>query len=123
MAEGDKSKDRTETATAKHLDQAREEGQVPVSREAATFASLAAVVLVLGYHSPTMMRDLLPGMVAFLSRTGDGSMLGSARIELSFSAALGAISPALMAAMFAGAAAVLVQTQFLLHPGTLQPKV
>ena len=48
MAEGDQGDDRTEAATARHLDQAREQGQVPVSREVATFAGLAAVVLVLG---------------------------------------------------------------------------
>ena len=47
MAEGDQSdQDRTEAATQKHLDDARGEGQVPVSRELATFASLGAVVLV-----------------------------------------------------------------------------
>ncbi len=80
MAEGDQGEDRTETATARHLDQARDQGQVPVSREVATFASLAAVVLVLGFQSQAMMRRLLPDIIAFLSRTGDLSMLGSARI-------------------------------------------
>jgi flagellar biosynthesis protein FlhB len=123
VAEGDTSEDRTETATTKHLDHARDQGQVPVSREVTTFASLAAVVLVLGYQSQMMMRQLLPDMVAFLSRTGDASMLGSARIHMSFIGVLAAISPALVAAMIAGAAAVLVQTKFLLHAGSLQPKI
>ncbi len=36
---------------------------------------------------------------------------------------MGAIAPALIAATVAGAGAVLVQTQFLLHAGSLQPKM
>jgi flagellar biosynthetic protein FlhB len=123
MAEGDQGEDKTETATARHLDQAREGGQVPVSREVATFASLAAVVLIIGFQSSAIMRRLLPDMVAFLARTADGSMLGSARIHVSFAGVLGAVAPALVAASVAGAGAVLVQTQFLLHLGALQPKV
>jgi flagellar biosynthetic protein FlhB len=122
MAEGDQGDDRTETATARHLDQAREEGQVPMSREAATFAGLAAVVLFLGVQSQAMMQRLLPDMIAFLSRTGDGSMLGAARLRVAVEGTLTAIAPALIAAMVAGAGAVLMQTQFLLHLGSLQPK-
>jgi flagellar biosynthetic protein FlhB len=121
MAEGDQGDDRTETATARHLDQAREEGQVPMSREAATFAGLAAVVLFLGVQSQAMMQRLLPDMIAFLSRTGDGSMLGAARLRVAVEGTLTAIAPALIAAMVAGAGAVLMQTQFLLHLGSLQP--
>jgi flagellar biosynthetic protein FlhB len=123
MAEGDQGDDRTETATARHLDRAREEGQVPVSREVATFAGLAAVVLVLGLQSQAMMQRLLPDLVAFLSRTGDGSMLGMARIQVSLVGMASAVAPALIAAIAAGAAAVLVQTNFLLHWGGLAPKM
>src|ERR1700753_1214910 len=103
MAEGDQAEDRTEAATARHLSQARDEGQVPVSREIATFVSLAAVVLVLGLQSQSMMQRLIPGMVAFLSRSGDVSMLGSARIYLSTFAVLGVISLPVAAAMLSGA--------------------
>ena len=123
MAQGDQGDDRTEAATAKHLDQARDEGQVPMSREAATFASLAAVVLVLAYQSQTVLRHLLPDLVVFLARTGDESLLGAARIQATFIGLVSAIAPALGAAMLAGGAAVLVQTKFLLHPGSLHPKV
>jgi flagellar biosynthesis protein FlhB len=123
VAEGDQSEDRTETATPRHLDQARDQGQVPISREVATFASLAAVVLVLGLQSQAMTQRLLPNMVAFLSRTGDGSMLGWPRIHLSFFGVFWAIAPALVVSILAGAGSVLAQTKFLLHPGSLQPKV
>ncbi len=123
MAEGDQGDDRTETATARHLDRARGEGQVPVSREVATFSGLAAVVLVLGLQSQAMMQRLAPDLVAFLSRTGDGSMLGAARIQASLAGVAGAIAPALIVGMVAGAAAVLVQTNFLLYLGGLEPKM
>jgi flagellar biosynthetic protein FlhB len=123
MAEGDQGDDRTETATARHLDQAREEGQVPVSREVATFAGLAAAVLVLWLKSQAMMERLVPDLVAFLSRTGDGSMLGAARIQVSLVGMATAVAPVFIAAIVAGAAAVLVQTKFLLHWGSLEPKM
>jgi flagellar biosynthetic protein FlhB len=122
VAEGDQNEDRTETATARHLNQARDEGRVPVSREIATFVSLVLAVLVLGLQSQSIIRRLMPAMVAFLSRTGDGSMLGFARIQMSILAILAAISLPLVAAMLGGAAAVMVQTQFLLHLGSLEPK-
>jgi flagellar biosynthetic protein FlhB len=123
MAEGDKTEDRTETATTKHLNQGRDEGQVPLSRELTIFASLAAVVLVLSYQPQTMMRQLLPDMIAWLARAGDGSVIAAGRFGLTMPDLLGAIAPTLLAAMFAGAGAVLLQTQFLLHLGALQPKV
>jgi flagellar biosynthetic protein FlhB len=79
--------------------------------------------MVLVFQSQAMMHRLLPEMVAFLSRTADEAMLGSARIQVSLTGLLVAISPALAAATLAGAAAVLVQTNFLLHLGSLQPKL
>jgi flagellar biosynthesis protein FlhB len=123
MAEGDQGEDRTETATTRHLDQAREGGQAPISREVATFAGLAAVVLVLGFQTHAMTRRLLPDLVAFLSRAGDGAVLESARAQVSLEDVLSAIAPVLIAAMVAGAGATLVQTKFLLHLGSLQPRV
>jgi flagellar biosynthetic protein FlhB len=123
MAGDDQSSDdRTEAATQRHLDQARDEGQVPVSRELVTFSSLGAVVLVLGYQAQALMQHLLPNLVVFLSHTGEAHMLGSDQFRLTSSAVLGAIVPSLCAALLAGAAAVLLQTKFLLNLGALQPK-
>ena len=122
MAEGDESSgDRTEAATQRHLDQARDEGQVPVSREMVTFAGLAAVVLVLGYQSPAMLRRLLPDLVVFLSRASGVTIRDPGVLRLASLGILGAIVPVLCAALFAGSAAVVLQTRFLLNPGALQP--
>lgn len=123
MAQGDQSsEDRTETATQRHLDQARDEGQVPVSREVATFASLGAVVLVLGYQSSMLMQHLLPDLVTFLSSTREAYTLGSGQIRLASFGILSTIIPVLGAALLAGGAAVLLQTKFLLSLAALQPK-
>ena len=121
MAEGDDG-DKTEAATQRHLDQARDEGQVPVSREVVTFASLAAVILVLTYQSQPLMLHLLPNLLMFLSHAGEAGMLGSGQIRLASLGLVGTLVPVLCAALFAGAAAVLLQTKFLLNLGALQPK-
>jgi flagellar biosynthetic protein FlhB len=124
MAGGDQSsEDRTETATSRHLDQARDDGQVPVSREVVTFASLATVVWLLSYHSQATIQRLMPDMVAFLSHTGEAYMLGSTQLLPAALRVLGAVTPVLAGAMLAGAVAVLMQTKFLLHLGSLQPKI
>ena len=123
MAEGDQQgEDRTEAATQRHLDQAREQGQVPVSREVVTFAHMAGVVLILGYLSQDLIQHLLPRLIVFLTRTGDAHMLGRGHLRSVFLGVLAAIFPVLCAAGFAGAAAVLLQTKFLLNLGALQPK-
>ena len=123
MASGDQSKeDRTEAATQRHLDHARDEGQVPVSRELATFASLAAAVLVLAFQSPAMVQSLLQNLVVFISRAHDATLLGSTHIRVVSIGVMGAILPVLGATVFAAAAAVLLQTNFLLNLKGLQPK-
>ena len=122
MAESD-HEDRTEAATQRHLDQARDEGQVPMSREAATFASLAAAVLILGYQAPDLIQRMLPNLVVFVSRAGEAHSMGLAPLRLASLTVVVSILPVLAATVLAGGAAVLLQTKFLLNPGALQPKV
>ena len=93
-----------------------------MSREVVTFASLGAVVLVLGYQSQALLRHLLPNLTVFISRAGEPTVLASGPFHLASSGVLGAIVPVLCAASFAGAAAVVVQTKFLLNLSALQPK-
>jgi flagellar biosynthesis protein FlhB len=123
VADGDEAGgDRTEAATQRHLDQARDEGQVPVSREVVTFVNLTAVVLVLCFQSQALLRRLVPDLVALLSRAGNVTMADPGPLRVALLGALGAILPTLCAALFAGAAAVVLQTKFLLNLGALQPK-
>lgn len=123
MADGDESSDdRTEAATQRHLDQARDQGRVPVSREVATFASLSLVILVLGYQSQTLVKHLLPTLMVFFTYTNQTHLTGLGQFRLVSSSVLGAVIPLLCAASFAGAGAVLLQTKFLLNLGAFQPK-
>jgi flagellar biosynthetic protein FlhB len=120
VAEG--AEDRSEAATQKHLDQARDEGQVPVSREIVTFASLTAVILVLYYQSEALSRRLLPDLIVFLSHAGEAAVHGSGPVRVASWGVLGATIPILFAAVLSGAGAVLLQTKFLLNLGAVQPK-
>lgn len=94
-----------------------------MSREVVTFASLGAVLLVLSYQSQAIMQHLLSDMVAFLARAGEADILGSAQLRSAAFRVLSAVLPALVAAAAAGAPAVVLQTNFLLHLGSLQPKI
>jgi flagellar biosynthetic protein FlhB len=124
MAEQEQSSgDRTEAATPKRLERAREAGQVPVSREVATFASLLAVTTVLAAGRSDAFRESF-GQIAALFlhvgtlRAGDGGLASwfAGRIVRA------AWAP-LAAAALAGAGAVLLQTQLLLHFGAVAPKM
>jgi flagellar biosynthesis protein FlhB len=123
LASEDQSKeDRTEAATQRHLQHAREQGQVPISREVTTFAALAAATLVLGYQSPAMVQGLLLELSVFISRADDASLLGSTHLHAVSAGVAGMILPILGATIFAAAAAVLLQTNFLLNLGGMKPK-
>ena len=121
MADEDASTgDKTETATNRHVEQARDAGRVPISREATVFASLTTVFLVLIYQAQSIVLDLLPALKAFLARP---DVAGSAGPGIVVRDVLGAVTPVLAAASIGAAAAVLLQTGFLFSGSVLQPKV
>ncbi len=125
MAEATDQADRTEAATARRLQKAREEGQVPLSRECVSLAGLGLAALVLCYIAPGAARDMARRLAGLLAQahtldlaTGtDALWWASARIFLDGTA------PFVLAALLAGVGAVLLQTGFLLHPGGLRPKL
>jgi flagellar biosynthetic protein FlhB len=120
MAEGEQSSDdRTEAATARHLDQAREAGRVPVSREAAMLASLALAVIAVWLRAPAIASDMAAETALALSDPHGASL---ARLEHVGRFVFAAVWPVVLAAAAGGAAAVLLQTNFLLHFGALSPQ-
>ena len=123
MAGDDQSGERTETATARHLDQARDEGQVPLSREFTAFVTVATVAYVMSLRLQTTIRDFLSYMVLSFSTAGQKAALGPAGMHLVANETLMEILPFLLAATVAGSAIVLLQTRFLLHPGALAPQL
>src|ERR1700722_5699590 len=110
---GQSAEDRTEQATQRHLDQARESGNVPLSREAATFAGLAAVVAVLAYGTPVAVRETLRYLSIFLARADLPGLAGPAGMRIAATSLMGVIVPVLGAAGLVSAAAVVLQTRFL----------
>jgi flagellar biosynthesis protein FlhB len=124
MAEdGQSTDDRTEAATPKRLERARDEGNVPVSREATTLASLAAVTLALAWFGGTTGRDMVPRLTVFLAHADTASLAGPDGMRIAGTALLRGIAPFALAAVLGGGGAVLLQTRFLLHGGALQPKL
>jgi flagellar biosynthetic protein FlhB len=119
MAE-EPSGDRTEAASAKRLSQAREEGNVPISRDLVTLAGLSAATLVLMMSGPSLaqglalqLRQLLAHPDAF---TADGGTMFVAVL-----AGLRSAAPLILAVLLAGIGAVLLQTGFLFNLAALMP--
>ncbi len=117
--DGRDSSDRTEAATPRRLQKAREEGRAPVSRELTSFAVLAAVALVLAMAAPASGRVLAGRLAGLLAHAHEVDPL--AALSAAAMAGLAAAAPFALAALLAGTASVLLQTRFLINPGVLLP--
>ena len=119
MAEA-QNDDKTEPATPRRLAKSREDGQVAVSRELTTFAGLAAVTLTLMVAGPDTLQALILRLSIFLARLHELVPAGPTVYWLVGLAWLNASAPFVLAALVAGAGAVLLQTRFLLSAKTLR---
>src|SRR5437764_4490511 len=120
MADDAGQEDRTEAATPRRLQRAREEGQVPVSHELVTLAGLAAVTLALVLAGPGAARDLARGLSVFMARAHEFNASDGGALRVAGVLWLHGAAPFVLAAMLAGVAAVLVQTRFLLSAKALR---
>jgi flagellar biosynthetic protein FlhB len=111
--------ERTEAATPRRLQKAREEGKVPVSRELTGLAGLVAVSLTLVMAAPGIAHDMTLRLSIFLARAHELS-LGAPVARLAGQVWLASAAPFVLAAMFAGIAVVLIQTRFLLSGKALK---
>lgn len=118
MAEGETG-DRTEAATPRRQDKAREDGHVPISRELATLAALVAAVGMIGLRSADMERSLAKLMSEMLR--GASAPLSGRPGTVALSSIATVVLPVLVTSMVAGAVAVLLQSRFLLRLGALKP--
>ena len=116
---GSSPEDRTEDATPKRLQTAREEGRIPVSRELVGFAGLAGVTLAILYAAPDAVSRLGRNLALFLVHLDTPGLAGPRAFAQAGEALLRGIAPFVLAAMVAGAVAVLAQTGFLLRPSAL----
>ncbi len=117
---GSTQEDRTEAATPRRQQKAREEGQVPISREFTSFAGLAAVSLALVMAGPGAAHDLTLRLSVFLARAHEFNPAGASTYRLAALAWLAGAAPFVLAAMSAGIAVVVLQTRFLLSAHALR---
>ncbi len=113
------AEDRDLPASQRRLDQARAAGQVPLSREVATVAVLAAMLMVLSVGGPGLARGLIGGLVPFLQPASGLQPL--AGLHAAASVGLGVLMPFALAILFAGGGAVLLQTGLHLNRKALLP--
>lgn len=121
MAEGapSDSGDRTEAATPRRLERAREEGQVPLSREAVGFATLLATTLAAALALPPLALDLMLTMRGLLA-DADPAGIAPAALALLRSAGL-LLLPVLATAAMAAVLATLAQTGGHVRGAALAP--
>ena len=116
--------EKTEHPTGKRLGEAREQGQVPVSRETATWVVLLCILVIVGWMLPSMMRDLVDFLRGFLEQP-DAIALDEQSFQPLMFAILGHVAMItglifglLMAAAIGG---VMVQTGFFFALDLLTP--
>ena len=66
MAEASDQESKTEQPTEKKIRDALEQGKIPVSREASTFASMAALMVILSFLIGQGVQQLVPTLSGFL---------------------------------------------------------
>jgi len=114
------AEDRSETATPRRLERAREQGQVALSREAVGFAALTAACLAAWLALPPLGAELLKAMRGLLARAHEVPMAeGVAGLGW---LALLLIAPVAGAAALGAVAATLLQTQGLVSARPLVPR-
>jgi flagellar biosynthetic protein FlhB len=110
------AEDRTEAPTPKRLEQAREAGQLPVSRDLSMLASLGGAAIGAVTMVPALTRQMAEQSAALLGvldsvRLADGTILGGQVSGVLLSAAM-VISAVALPAAICSIACTLVQTQF-----------
>ncbi len=113
------AQDKTEAPSGRRLQKARDEGQTPMSREVTALAVLGSVALVLSMGAPSIAQDLTRRMSIFLARADRLDPIVALRMAAE-AIVIGA-APVVLAALLAGAAAVLLQTGFLIQLHSAAP--
>ena len=113
------TEDRTEAATPRRLQRAREEGQVAISREVPALAGLGAATLVIGVMGPVLGSGVMSRLGAMLTLS-PGTSPGTALLACCVATAALA-GPVVLGVLAASIAASLLQTGLSLNPGALRP--
>lgn len=116
---GEESGDKQHAATGRRLQEARAQGNVPLSHDLAGLASFATgliLLLVLGAYQASRLREEL--LYFFLAAAGGDATAGAALPHAVLLAACAA-GPLVLAVLVAGLAATWLQTGFLFHLGAI----
>lgn len=121
MAEGaeKEAEDRTEAPTPRRLEKAREQGQVPLSREAVGFATLLGGTLAAALALPPLGMEWLRAARVLLA-SAEAQDTGPAMLAL-LRASLLALLPVLVAVSLAAVLATMAQTGWLVRSQALVP--
>ncbi|MDE2514806.1 MAG: flagellar biosynthesis protein FlhB [Rhodospirillales bacterium] len=122
MADDATSEDRTEAATPRRLQRARQEGQVALSREAVVLGGMVGTVLAFHFMAASAARVLGRGLAAIVAHAGaEVPGAGATAFTQCGVLFLRATAPFVMGALLGGVSASLLQTGFLIHPAALRP--
>ncbi|MFA5040103.1 MAG: flagellar biosynthesis protein FlhB [Bdellovibrionales bacterium] len=123
MADEDQDQ-KTEEPSGKRLEEAREHGQLPISKEVATWVSLLGALVVMGFAIPPMMEDLSLYLRRFLESPHD-IVINENSVQILFSHVLVQIAlitgVAFMLLMGFIIAGFMVQTGFFMSLDLLIP--
>ncbi|MBV9748791.1 MAG: EscU/YscU/HrcU family type III secretion system export apparatus switch protein [Acetobacteraceae bacterium] len=116
MAEAD-AEDRTQAASARRLEQARAQGDVPLSSEVPGVAGLGGAILVFMLGASTGLHSFGAHLARMLTEpeSTDVALRGAVWTALAL------LLPFVAAVAAASAASTLAQTRFLFHLGALRP--
>jgi flagellar biosynthetic protein FlhB len=113
--------DRSEAATPRRIERAREEGQVALSREAAGWAALLLATLAAAVAVPVVGRDLLRAFRGVLEASHALDMAGASWALARLGALV--VLPVTAAAALGAVAGTLVQTRGLVSAAPLAPRL
>src|SRR4051812_38229646 len=122
MSDDNDAASKTEEATPRKLQQARERGEVVKTPDLAAMASLAAGAAVVAILGGGLARNLASALTPFLAQADTLNLQGDAGVALMRRALLAAapfMGLVMAAVLVAGVGANLIQTGFLFTPSKL----
>jgi len=112
--------DKTEDATPRRIQKAREEGQVAISREVVSFITLGAALIGMVFGLPPLGHELMRGMRGVLEN-GHQLQIGLVATEMMRLGLLAAL-PVMVLAMIGAIAGVMLQSRGLVSAKGLKPQ-
>lgn len=122
MAENTAADDRTEAATPRRVQRARDEGHVAVSRELAILGGLAGAILALNWFGRDAAIGLSASLAEIVAHSGTASLSDGRAVFMALALILvKAVAPFVLATLIGSVTMILLQTGFLMRAAALIP--